>query len=152
MSLWNTIDAINGAATPYSSDKLSTATNAVGDRHVRDTFFKFSVLHVPAAAWQSLESPRISREEPKMGGGANMTDPSAATIHGTNPQFLVHNILRQRIYESAWWKEHCFALSGDDKKTHSSPLIRLNGLLPCFLSCWGTLLGTLLGSSSRVRE
>jgi len=48
-----------------------------------------------------------------MGGGANATDPSANTVHGTNPQFLVHNILRQRIYESAWWKEHCFALSAE---------------------------------------
>ena len=51
-----------------------------------------------------------------MGGGANATDPSANTVHGTNPQFLVHNILRQRIYESAWWKEHCFALSGATAK------------------------------------
>jgi len=48
-----------------------------------------------------------------MGGGANTTDPSAATVHGTNPQFLVHNILRQRVYECAWWKEHCFALSAE---------------------------------------
>ena len=48
-----------------------------------------------------------------MGGGANATDPVAATVHGTNPQFLVHNILRQRIYECAWWKEHCFALSAE---------------------------------------
>jgi len=26
---------------------------------------------------------------------------------------LIHNILRSRIYESAWWKEHCFALSAE---------------------------------------
>ena len=43
---------------------------------------------------------------------ANRTDPSAVTIHGTNPQFLVEKILRNRIYGANYWKEHCFALTG----------------------------------------
>ncbi|KAK6021017.1 PRP38 family protein, partial [Ostertagia ostertagi] len=30
----------------------------------------------------------------------------------TNPQFLVEKIIRQRIYDSKYWKESCFALSG----------------------------------------
>ena len=33
-------------------------------------------------------------------------------IHGTNPQFLIEKILRERIYESIYWREHCFGLNG----------------------------------------
>ncbi len=33
-------------------------------------------------------------------------------MHGTNPQYLVEKIIRTRIYESRYWKEDCFALSG----------------------------------------
>ena len=45
---------------------------------------------------------------------ANRTDKSAGDIHGRNPQFLVEKIIRSRIYESKYWKEHCFALTGVD--------------------------------------
>jgi pre-mRNA-splicing factor 38A len=49
-----------------------------------------------------------------MGGpGLNTTDPDAASVHGTNPQNLVEKILRMRIYDHAYWKEHCFALSAE---------------------------------------
>jgi pre-mRNA-splicing factor 38A len=49
-----------------------------------------------------------------MGGpGLNTTDPDAVSIHGTNPQNLVEKILRMRIYDHAFWKEHCFALSAE---------------------------------------
>jgi hypothetical protein len=49
-----------------------------------------------------------------MGGpGLNSTDPTAASVHGTNPQNLVEKILRMRIYAHAYWKEHCFALSAE---------------------------------------
>lgn len=43
---------------------------------------------------------------------ANRTAKDAATVKGTNPQFLVEKIIRQRIYDSLFWKEHCFALTG----------------------------------------
>ncbi|GAK66474.1 PRP38-domain-containing protein [Moesziomyces antarcticus] len=42
---------------------------------------------------------------------ANATIRGAVSIHGTNPQFLVEKPVRARIYESPFWKEHCFALS-----------------------------------------
>lgn len=35
------------------------------------------------------------------------------TVHGTNPQFLVEKILRQKIYNSLYWKEHCFGLTAE---------------------------------------
>ena len=44
---------------------------------------------------------------------ANMTDPVARAIHGTNPQNLMENILRQKIYELPYWKEQCFALTAE---------------------------------------
>lgn len=44
---------------------------------------------------------------------ANRTDVDAATIHGTNPQNLVEKIIRSKIYESIFWKEHCFALNAE---------------------------------------
>ncbi|KAJ1552331.1 hypothetical protein HK405_011738 [Cladochytrium tenue] len=37
----------------------------------------------------------------------------AASVHGMNPQFLVEKIIRSRIYESIYWKEHCFALTAE---------------------------------------
>ena len=59
---------------------------------------------------------------------ANTTVAGALAIHGKNPQvrfifsmfifranypqFLVETVIRNRIYESNYWKEHCFALTG----------------------------------------
>ena len=34
-------------------------------------------------------------------------------IHGMNPQHLIEAILRGRIYESVYWKTHCFALTAE---------------------------------------
>lgn len=42
---------------------------------------------------------------------ANSTARTAKQIHGTNPQFLIEKVVRSRIYDSPYWKEHCFALN-----------------------------------------
>jgi pre-mRNA-splicing factor 38A len=42
---------------------------------------------------------------------ANRTDKRAHTIKGTDPQNLLEKLLRLRIWESRYWKEHCFALT-----------------------------------------
>ncbi|KAF1578198.1 UNVERIFIED_CONTAM: Pre-mRNA-splicing factor 38A, partial [Eudyptes robustus] len=44
---------------------------------------------------------------------ANRTAKDAHTIKGTNPQYLVEKIIRTRIYDSLYWKEHCFALTAE---------------------------------------
>jgi pre-mRNA-splicing factor 38A len=44
---------------------------------------------------------------------ANVTDTSAISLHGTNPQNLVEKILRSKIYNHAYWKEHCFGLTAE---------------------------------------
>ena len=44
---------------------------------------------------------------------ANTTVRGALAIHGQNPQFLVETVVRNRIYESNYWKEHCFALTAE---------------------------------------
>ncbi|KAF9520655.1 hypothetical protein BS47DRAFT_1311628 [Hydnum rufescens UP504] len=44
---------------------------------------------------------------------ANTTVKGALQIHGANPQFLVEKIIRSRIYEAPYWKEHCFALTAE---------------------------------------
>jgi len=44
---------------------------------------------------------------------ANRTDPRAKTVHGTNPQFLLEQILRNRIYSNPYWKEQCFGLTAE---------------------------------------
>ncbi|KAI0637275.1 PRP38 family-domain-containing protein [Trametes polyzona] len=44
---------------------------------------------------------------------ANTTVRGATAIHGQNPQYLVESVIRNRIYESAYWKEHCFALTAE---------------------------------------
>ncbi|KAJ1662510.1 hypothetical protein IW140_005485 [Coemansia sp. RSA 1813] len=42
---------------------------------------------------------------------ANRTVATAQSIHGTNPQYLIEKAYRQRIYDSLYWKEHCFGLT-----------------------------------------
>mmetsp|Transcript_8235 Transcript_8235/g.24756 ORF Transcript_8235/g.24756 Transcript_8235/m.24756 type:complete len:438 (-) Transcript_8235:1513-2826(-) len=42
---------------------------------------------------------------------ANTTDPLAIRAHGTDPQFLIEKITREKIYSSRFWKEECFGLS-----------------------------------------
>ncbi|GAA6064761.1 hypothetical protein JCM10212_002312, partial [Sporobolomyces blumeae] len=42
---------------------------------------------------------------------ANTTRAGALSIHGTNPQYLVPTVIRQRVYDTLYWKEHCFALN-----------------------------------------
>ncbi|QRW26980.1 pyruvate dehydrogenase E1 component beta subunit [Rhizoctonia solani] len=44
---------------------------------------------------------------------ANTTVKGAIHIHGQNPQFLVEKVIRTRIWESAYWKEQCFALTAE---------------------------------------
>jgi pre-mRNA-splicing factor 38A len=44
---------------------------------------------------------------------ANRTVKDAVSIKGTNPQYLVEKIIRSRIYDSRYWKEDCFALTGN---------------------------------------
>ncbi|KAH9951972.1 PRP38 family-domain-containing protein [Amylocystis lapponica] len=44
---------------------------------------------------------------------ANTTVRGALAIHGQNPQSLVETVIRNRIYESPYWKEHCFALTAE---------------------------------------
>ena len=42
---------------------------------------------------------------------ANLTDPLANAIHGTDPQSLMEYMTRQKIYDSRYWKEECFGLN-----------------------------------------
>ncbi|KAI2501867.1 hypothetical protein MHU86_12559 [Fragilaria crotonensis] len=45
---------------------------------------------------------------------ANVTDPLAGAVHGTDPQNLMEYITRQRIYDCRYWKEECFGLTAAD--------------------------------------
>eukprot|EP01064_Diplonema_japonicum_P023783 TRINITY_DN34205_c0_g1_i1.p1 TRINITY_DN34205_c0_g1~~TRINITY_DN34205_c0_g1_i1.p1 ORF type:complete len:235 (+),score=64.31 TRINITY_DN34205_c0_g1_i1:49-753(+) len=44
---------------------------------------------------------------------ANRTDRSARNVHGVDPQNLVEKIVKTRIYNNMYWKEHCFGLSAE---------------------------------------
>ena len=44
---------------------------------------------------------------------ANTTRKTAVSIHGTNPQFIIEKITRSKIYDSLYWKQHCFALTAE---------------------------------------
>lgn len=52
---------------------------------------------------------------------ANRTVKDAHSIHGTNPQYLVEKIIRTRIYESKYWKEECFGLTGERQRADPPP-------------------------------
>lgn len=55
----------------------------------------------------------------------NQTDPLAASIRGSNPQNLIEKILRGRIYENRYWKEHCFGLTAE---TILDKAVKLDGI------------------------
>jgi pre-mRNA-splicing factor 38A len=44
---------------------------------------------------------------------ANRTDPKSKQLHGMNPQMLLETILRNKIYNTLYWKEKCFALNSE---------------------------------------
>lgn len=44
---------------------------------------------------------------------ANRTIKGAHEIHGKDPQLLVEKIIRERIYESLYWKEKCFGINAE---------------------------------------
>jgi pre-mRNA-splicing factor 38A len=44
---------------------------------------------------------------------SNRTDSKAKQIHGMNPQFLLETILRNKIYNTMYWKQKCFALTSE---------------------------------------
>ncbi|KAI5476079.1 pre-mRNA-splicing factor 38A [Pseudohyphozyma bogoriensis] len=66
-----------------------------------------------------------------MDGGARTPDEGAKaskgalSIHGTNPQYLIEKVIRSRIYDSLYWKEHCFAL---DAATVIDNAVKLNSI------------------------
>jgi pre-mRNA-splicing factor 38A len=41
----------------------------------------------------------------------NQTNETGISFHGVDPQNLIDYIVRKKIYESIYWKEHCFGLS-----------------------------------------
>ena len=53
---------------------------------------------------------------------ANRTAKDAKSIKGTNPQYLVEKIIRTRIYDSKYWKESCFGLTGKQLWVVEGPL------------------------------
>eukprot|EP01055_Gregarina_sp_Pseudo9_P001105 Gregarina_sp_Pseudo_9__1104@NODE_171_length_3858_cov_32_301650_g158_i0_p3_GENE_NODE_171_length_3858_cov_32_301650_g158_i0NODE_171_length_3858_cov_32_301650_g158_i0_p3_ORF_typecomplete_len218_score28_33PRP38/PF03371_15/3_7e55_NODE_171_length_3858_cov_32_301650_g158_i031613814 len=58
---------------------------------------------------------------------SNRTDPLTRTTHGTNPQNLISLIIRKRIYEFNYWKEHCFGLAADTVIDKAAGLQYLGG-------------------------
>lgn len=70
---------------------------------------------------------------------ANRTVKDAHSIHGTNPQYLVEKIIRTRIYESKYWKEECFGLTG--KRQRADPLPPPCGPVLLTVSHWDWLPG-----------
>nr|GMD24375.1 pre-mRNA-splicing factor 38 [Ipomoea batatas] len=58
---------------------------------------------------------------------ANRTDPTAKSIHGTNPQNLVEKIVRSKIYQNTYWKEQCFGLTAETLVDKAMELDHLGG-------------------------
>ena len=55
--------------------------------------------------------PQRTRDVYLIMSGLNATSASAESVHGTNPQFLIEKITRLKIYETGYWKQHCFGLN-----------------------------------------
>lgn len=53
-----------------------------------------------------------------------------ATVHGVNPLLLVEKIIRERIFESLYWKEQSFGLNGKFPLSYSVCLRKLTSPSP----------------------
>jgi len=42
---------------------------------------------------------------------ANRTVKYARSVHGTNPQYLIEKIIRERIYDAKYWQDDCFMIT-----------------------------------------
>ena len=58
---------------------------------------------------------------------ANVTDPLARALHGTDPQNLIEYITRQKIYDSLYWKEECFGLTATEILDKAMELVHVGG-------------------------
>jgi pre-mRNA-splicing factor 38A len=59
---------------------------------------------------------------------ANQTDKNALRVRGTDPQFLIEKLTRERIYSSRFWREHCFGVSVEDLVVLAANLTHVGGL------------------------
>ncbi|KAF7778907.1 hypothetical protein Agabi119p4_3252 [Agaricus bisporus var. burnettii] len=75
---------------------------------------------------------------------ANTTVIGAKAIHGQNPQYLVETVIRSRIYECTFWKEHCFALTAATIIDKSIELRTIGGV-------YGARKGNITGISPSRR-
>ena len=66
---------------------------------------------------------------------ANRTDPAARSVHGTNPQNLIENITRQKIYAMPYWKEKCFGVSAEKVVDLAYDLRDFGGIYGQHLRC-----------------
>ena len=58
---------------------------------------------------------------------ANVTDPLIRSLQGSDPQNAMEYIVRQKIYETRYWKEECFGLSAADVLEKASELKCIGG-------------------------
>lgn len=68
-----------------------------------------------------------SGESPQESEGETVLPDFNPTIKGTNSQNLIEKILRNRIYESLYWKEHCFGLTAADLVDKAVELTEVGG-------------------------
>jgi len=59
---------------------------------------------------------------------ANRTAKDAHSVKGTNPQYLIEKIIRTRVYDSVYWKEHCFGLSAETMIDRGMELRYIGGI------------------------
>ena len=59
----------------------------------------------------------------------NRTDPNVPHVHGADPQHLFPKIIRERCYESAFWKEHLLGFPLDSVYEKTEKLVYIGG---CF--------------------
>jgi pre-mRNA-splicing factor 38A len=59
---------------------------------------------------------------------ANQTARDATKVRGADPQLFIEKLTRERIYQSRYWREHCFGVSIADVAGLASDLSHAGGL------------------------
>ena len=58
----------------------------------------------------------------------NRTVKGARHVHGKDPQLLIEKIIRERIFDSRYWKEHCFGMNVEKLLELGSALDHVGGV------------------------
>ena len=93
-----------------SSSGSSSASSGSASGSESSSSYSSSISAKSASSDDEEEKKKVVGEGPEDDFSRQLAVQDHA-VHGVNPQNLIEKILRDKIFETMYWKEHCFALT-----------------------------------------